>query len=140
MSHRSGMSPADVKCAECGERLTAEAPGAPREPCPKCGSTRRVVEAAGATLTGTWSLTAAGEVERGVNVMRATVLFLLLTIGLTVGFGAPWSWWARLGGSIVAVVLSALFVAVALRYRPVRNQVMRLMHLLTDARQGGWTT
>jgi hypothetical protein len=124
------MSPADVKCAECGERLTAEAPGAPREPCPNCGSTARqhaVELASSVTVTGSMTAT----VERGVNVMRATVLFLLLTIGLTVGFGAPWAWWARLVASVVAVVFSATFVAVALRYPPVRKRVMALMHLLT---------
>jgi hypothetical protein len=119
-----------VKCATCETPLEAEAPGAPRKPCPTCGSTARVFEETG-TVTGHASVSATVEVERGVNAMRATVLFLLLTIGLTVGFGAPWSWWARLVASLVAVVLSAVFVAVALRYPPVRKRVMSLMHFLT---------
>jgi ribosomal protein S27E len=125
--------PTTVTCAGCGETLAeapAEAPDALRTPCAKCGSTARVfgVEA---TSEVTVSATATASVERGANQSRATVLFLLLTIGLTVGFGAPWSWWARLIGSLVAVVLSAAFVAVALRYPPVRKRVMSLMHLLT---------
>jgi multisubunit Na+/H+ antiporter MnhB subunit len=73
-----------------------------------------------------------GAVERGVNELCAAVLFLLLAIGLTVGFGAPWSWWARLVGALVAVVASAAFVGVALRYPPVRKCVMSLMHILTE--------
>jgi ribosomal protein S27E len=118
-----------VKCKNCGELLT-DPPDGPRVPCPNCGSTAREF-AASASIVATSSISAEGEVERGVNEARAAVLFLLLAIGLTVGFGAPWIWWARLIGSVVAVVASAVFVAVALRYPPVRRRVMSLMHMLT---------
>lgn len=121
--------PTTVKCGNCGEPVT-DPPDGPRIPCPNCGSTAREF-AASASIVATSSVTAEVGVVRGVNEARATVLFLLITIGLTVGFGAPWSWWARLIGSVVAVVASAVFVAVALRYPPVRHRMMGLMHRLT---------
>ena len=129
--------PTTVTCANCGETLAeapaeaaAEAADASRPPCAKCGSTTRVFGVQ-ARAYARGNATGKVSVELGVNESRAVVLFLLLTVGLTVGFGAPWSWWARLIGAVVAVVLSATFVAVALRYPPVRKRVMSLMHLLT---------
>jgi hypothetical protein len=123
------MEVTSVTCKGCGAALN-EAPNAVRQPCPHCGSTAREFAASGMAVVRTVGSVEA-VVERGVNEMRATVLFLLLTIGLTVGFGAPWSWWARLVGAVVAVVASAASVAIALRYPPVRKSVMRLMHVLT---------
>ena len=121
-----------TKCGQCGASINerSDTPAEERRPCPNCGSTTREF-ASSAALVATSSVSAEAVVERGVNESRAAVLFLLLAIGLTVGFGAPWSWWARLIGSLVAVVASAVFVAVALRYPPVRKRVMSLMHVLT---------
>jgi hypothetical protein len=115
-----------VRCSNCRKPL----PETPRVPCPECGSTAREVGVE-AAITATSNVTAEITVDRGVNEARAAVLFLLLAIGLTVGFGAPWSWWARLIASIVAVIASAAFVMVALRYPPVRRRVMSGMHRLT---------
>jgi len=123
------MTATQVKCGGCGE-LLSEAPSGPGIPCPSCGSTTREFEAS-AAVVGRTSVSAEAVVERGVNESRAAVLFLLIAIGLTVGVGAPWSWWARFVGAVVAVIASASFVALALRYPPVRRRVMSLMHRLT---------
>jgi hypothetical protein len=121
--------PTTVKCGNCGERFI-EAADSPRIPCPNCGSTQREFEAT-AALIATSSVTAEISVLRGVNEARASVLFLLVVIGLTVGFGAPWGWLARLVGSVVAVGVSALFVFAVFKCAPARQRVMELMHRLT---------
>jgi hypothetical protein len=92
--------------------------------------TGRVHEKSG-VIVGKATVKAEFTVERGVNELRAAVLFLLIAIGVSVGFGAPWNLSERLVAALGAVIASAAFVAVALRWTPARKRVMSLMQFLT---------
>ena len=49
-----------------------------------------------ASVIGRASISATVSVERGLNDMRLAVLGIIVTIGLTVGFGVDGPWWAKL--------------------------------------------
>jgi hypothetical protein len=68
------------------------------------------------------------EVERGLNDIRLAVLGILVTIGLTVGFGvASWySWWGVLAGTVSFAVGCWL-----IKWRWSRNKMMTFAHWLS---------
>jgi hypothetical protein len=67
----------------------------------------------------------AGDVERALNDIRLAVLGILVTIGLSVGFGVPGPWWCQIlaGVGAVAVVCAAI--------RWLEHPLMTVMHWLT---------
>lgn len=117
-----------VTCARCGAPIDepTDLPAEERSPCSRCGSRARAFAAkVASTVTVTSSVNA--EVERGLNDVRLAVLGILVSIGLTVGFGV--------GGSIcwrVAAGVGAFaFAAFLIWWRPVRKLLMAFMHRLT---------
>jgi hypothetical protein len=48
----------------------------------------------------------AGDVERALNDIRLAVLGILVTIGLSVGFGVPGPWWCQILAGVGAVAVS----------------------------------
>jgi hypothetical protein len=63
-------------------------------------------------------------VERVLDEVRLALLGVLLSIGLTVGFGVPGPWCV----GVASGVMATLVAAVALRSRRVQRWLARLMH------------
>jgi hypothetical protein len=102
-------------------------PPAERKPCPNCGTLTRTISVEAAVVARA-VVSAAGSVERGLNDTRLAVLGILVTIGLTVGFGidAAWPW------RVVAGVGSFAFAAFLIWWRWSRHRMMDFMHRITD--------
>jgi hypothetical protein len=75
------------------------------------------------------SVTAELSVVRGLNEMRLAVLGILVTIGLTIGFGVDGPWWSQLGAGGGSFVFSALLIKLPRS----RHLMMSFMHWLTRA-------
>ena len=63
-------------------------------------------------------------VERVLSEVRLALFGILLSIGLSVGFGVPGSWWVGVASGVAAVVLAA----VALRVGGLQRALADLMH------------
>jgi preprotein translocase subunit SecD len=117
-----------VECGACGTPLPDE-----RMPCPKCGSTRRTVNASGTATAGT-DARANAEVERGVNEARMAAFALIVsvdvTVGLSVGYGEA-SLVAGVIATLAALILTAVLIALIYRVAVVQTIVMEIMHRLT---------
>ena len=94
----------------------------PPEPLPKVNEVT-----GGASLEATVGIGARGTVERGLNELRLAVLGILVTIGLTVGFGVPCSWWVRVLAGAGAFALACLVI----RWTFSRKLLMSFAHWLT---------
>jgi hypothetical protein len=117
-----------VKCGQCGTLLdeSPDLPAAERQPCPVCGGLTRLREVEAAAIVGA---TASVElsVERGLNDLRVAVLGILVTIGLTVGFGVSGSWWVRVLSGLAAFAAASFLIW----WRPFRKLMMKFVHALT---------
>lgn len=80
-------------------------------------------------IRGTSTLTATLSVDRGLNETRLAVLGILVTIGLTVGFGVGGPWWSKLAAGGGSFLLSALLIKLPTS----RHLMMSFMHWLTRA-------
>ena len=122
------MASTDVRCANCGAVLdeASDLRADERQPCDRCGSRARRFETRG-TLTLATAASASAEVERGVNDIRLAVLGILVTIGLTVGFGVDARAWVRVASGLGAFALAAFLIW----WRPARKRLMAFMHRLT---------
>jgi hypothetical protein len=80
-------------------------------------------------VTATSTVTAKLSVDRGLNEMRLAVLGILVTIGLTVGFGVDGPWWSQLAAGGGSFVFSALLIKLPRS----RHLMMSFMHWLTRA-------
>jgi hypothetical protein len=81
-----------------------------------------------ASLTATTGMEVSAEVKRGLNDIRLAVLGILVTIGLTVGFGiSVWcGWWGVLAGIGSFVIACGL-----IKWGWSRNKLMEFAHWLT---------
>ena len=95
-------------------------------PCPKCGSLARAV-AGQAALTATADLSATASVDRGLNDIRLALLGILVTIGLTVGFGVSASAPIRFGAGAGSFIGTAALIW----WPPSKRRLMTFMHWLT---------
>ena len=123
----------DCSCHCFGQFLDdGEAPYEERIACPTCGSTKRTrTHEMTASVTARASISAAGDVERGLNDIRLAVLGILVGIALTVGFGVP-VWWPL---RVVAGLASFALAAGLIRWPWSRHKLMAFMHWLT----GQWS-
>ena len=118
---------ATSKCAGCGAALDNEAPGEERKPCPNCGSTARAHEGKATLDIGAVSMSVEGKATRGLNEVRLAVLGIIVTIGLTVGFGVQGAWWVRASAGAGAFLLTVAVIS----WPPSRRFLMQLMHRIT---------
>jgi hypothetical protein len=81
------------------------------------------------TIAATSSVSAKIGVDRGLNELRLAVLGIVVTIGLTVGFGVHGAWWIRALSGLGSFALACG----AIRYNPVRRRLMSFMHWLTGS-------
>jgi hypothetical protein len=116
-----------MQCANCDATLDwDDPPGEERRQCPSCGSTLRANDLAfSAAIRATATLT--GPVERGLDEIRLGVLGIVVTIGLTVGFGADASWWVGVlaGAGSFGLALGAIWWPTS------RDLLMEFMHRVT---------
>jgi uncharacterized membrane protein YedE/YeeE len=68
-------------------------------------------------------------VMRGLNEIRLAVLGIVVTIGLTVGFGVQCSWWVRTLAGLGSFVLACAFLKVP----HLRKLAMRFAHWLAES-------
>lgn len=125
------MEPTRVRCGNpnCGAFLDEPVGLAgERTPCPECGSLTRLVEAS-ASLQARAVVSAQASVERGLNEMRLAVLGILVTIGLTVGFGIQSAWWVRALAGLGAFAASSALIA----WRRSRHLMMAYVHRITGS-------
>ena len=115
-------------CSNCGRTLEPEAEGEPPQPCPSCGATARS-HAIDVADTVHASATATPSVERGLNDIRLAVLGIIVSIGLTVGFGVDAAWFIRCAAGSAAFVFSIML----LRVPRTRHGLMELMHRLSGS-------
>lgn len=120
-----------IRCGNenCGRRLD-EPPGLPlaeRTPCPQCGSLARNIEGA-AHLSARGTLSAEGTVERVLSGTRLAVLGILVTIGLTVGFGVRAAWWVGVPSGVCAFVAASALIA----WPRSRHLMMAFVHRITN--------
>jgi hypothetical protein len=80
-----------------------------------------------ASLHATATMTAEGSVERALNDLRLAVLGILVTIGLTVGFGLQHAWWIR----VLAGAGSSFLFARLIAWPRSRHWMMAFMHRVT---------
>jgi hypothetical protein len=66
-------------------------------------------------------------VDRGLNELRLAVLGILVSIGLTVGFGTHGAWYIRLVYGIASFVAAASLIKLPWS----RHKMMVFMHWLT---------
>jgi hypothetical protein len=119
-----------VRCGNpaCGAPIdepTAQSAEA-RQPCPRCGSTRRTFTA---ELTSEIKVTATidARVTRGLNEVRLADLGVLVGIGLTVGFGLDSAVCVRVVAGAGSFVLGAGLIA----WPRSRHLMMDFMHRIT---------
>ena len=91
------------ECTKCGETWG----NPPRTRCPKCGaSEHRAFGAASGGISFGGSATASVVQQKVLDAQRLTVLGLLATLGISVGFGV--GGWPGAGAGIGAPLLLAL--------------------------------
>jgi hypothetical protein len=94
--------------------------GAERAPVTHQVELSATVQAEGKGLDGM-------SVDRGLNDIRLAVLGVLVTIGLSVGFGVSGPWWQRAAWGLGTFAVACLLV----RWGSSRNLLMAFMHRLT---------
>jgi hypothetical protein len=126
------MEPTRVRCGNpnCAVVLDelVELPATERTPCPQCGSVARLFEPAGG-IQARAAVSAELSVERGLNGMRLAVLGILVTIGLTVGFGVQSVWWVRGLAGLSAFAVSSALIA----WRRSRHLMMAYVHRISGS-------
>jgi hypothetical protein len=68
-------------------------------------------------------------VVRGLTELRLAVLGIVLTIGLSVGFGVPSTWPIRVAAGVAAFVAACALI----RWRWARHRLMAFAHWLIEA-------
>jgi hypothetical protein len=124
-------------CADCGKVYDASADlgtGAEgRTPCPGCGSTaRQQTRVLAEDLTTTDAVSV--DVMRGVNEVRAAVLFVLLSVSIGVGVTAGFEENSPLIGvayGALAFLVVMVLVSLVYRWAWLQHRVMTLMHWVT---------
>lgn len=81
-----------------------------------------------ATVETGASVSVGMKVDRGLNDTRLAVLGIIVTIGLTVGFGIPGAWWVRLLAGTGSFVATCALI----RWNRSRHLLMSFTHWLTQ--------
>jgi hypothetical protein len=117
-----------VKCESC-QRVLRESPFLlehERQPCPDCGSRERTTFEPASDATLYLSGTGVESFDRGLDGIRLAVLGILVSIGLSVGFGVPADWPIAVAAGLGSFVFASLLI----RWSRSRHLMMEFMYRL----------